>query len=374
MTFTIARVTTTPVLVPVAAGETARWVRRSHLDRTIVEIETADGLIGVGETRGLWPAKIIAQRFAPAIIGCSARDHDTIRSRCLPRQTDYGFPERDCDRLAYAAIDLALWDLRGKVDGKPLFELIGGAVRERAMFCAWGYPPDPDAGFDAADAPKAMADQAIRAIETTGARYFEFKVARYPVDCDIDTVHAVRAAVGDGIEIAVDANLSYDRETAARFLDRTRDHRLANVEEPVRSLAQTDQLARAFAVPVSTHCVDLDVVQAFPGIANTVPDICIFGGLTELMAYMEAAKRCGRGTWLRAMWELGISWAAMCHVGLASRAITRPSQSLIDYAEDDLVLGETWSVRDGGVDVPARPGLGVELDRAAVQRFRADQD
>ncbi|MGC0320863.1 glucarate dehydratase [Bradyrhizobium sp. USDA 326] len=371
MDLQIKRVTATPVLVPVIVGETARWVRRTHIDRTIVEIETADGLVGVGEARALWPAKTIMERFRPAILGLSARDFATIRARCLSARSDYGFPERDCDRLAFAAIDLALWDLVGKAESKPLYELLGGAAREQALFCAWGYPPDPQAGYDGKDVPKAIADQAVSAIEVTGSDYFEFKIARFSVDVDIKTVHAVRAVVGDQVEIAVDANMSYDGDNAARFLGETRDLRLANVEEPVRSLAEADILARTFGVPLSTHCIDLDTVRAFPNIASTVPDICVFGGVAELMAYMDAAARAKRGTWLRAMWELGLSWAAMCHVGLASRAVTRPSQSLIDYAEDDLILDDPWLLRNGGVRPPNTPGLGVTLDRAAVERYRA---
>lgn len=367
----ITRVTATPVLVPVIVSEAARWVRRDHLDRTIVEIETADGIVGLGETRGLWPAKIICERFAPLLIGANADNFSELSARCL-KSLDFGFPERHCDTLAYAAIDLALWDIAGKTQGKPLYELFGGAVRERAQFAAFGYPPDPDEGFSEKDVPRVLADQAERAVGDHGFTYFEFKIARYRSHVDISTIRAVRKAIGDAVKVGVDANQTYDEETAVEVLREVADQRLDNVEEPVRSLASMDRLAKDFGVKVSSHCVDRDVMQAFPNISASVPDICIFGSLSVLMRHMEGMSRMGRGTWLRAMWELGISWAAMCHVGVASQAISRPSQSLIDYAEDDLILGEAWSVRDGGVRVPARPGLGIELDRRALEKYRAD--
>ncbi|WP_413993286.1 mandelate racemase/muconate lactonizing enzyme family protein [Labrys okinawensis] len=371
MSNVITRVTATPVLVPVIVGEAARWVRREHLDRTIVEIETADGIVGLGEARGLWPAKTISKRFAPLLIGAKADDHDELRRRCL-RPLDFGFPERHCDTLAYAAIDLALWDIAGKTQGKPLYELLGGAVRERAQFAAFGYPPDPEEGFSEKDVPRVLAEQAEKAVEDRGATYFEFKIARYRSHVDIPTIRAVRKAVGDDFPIAVDANQTYDEETAAEVLKQVADQRLDNFEEPVRSLAGIDRLAKAFGVNVSSHCVDVDVLRAFPNIGASVPDICIFGSLSTLMRHMNDMSRMGRGTWLRAMWELGISWAAMCHVGISSSAISRPSQSLIDYAENDLIIGEPWSVHDGGVRVPARPGLGIELDRPALEKYRAD--
>jgi glucarate dehydratase len=365
----ITRVTATPVMVPIAAGGAARWVRRTHIDRTIVEIETAGGLVGVGETRTIWAANTIRDRFAPAILGLSAVDWPLIRRRCLPGRIDYGFPERDCDRLAYAAIDLALWDLRGKAEGTPLYELLGGKARDKAMFCAWGYPPDPELGFGARDVPASLAAQAERAIALTGADMFEFKVGRYDAATDVQTVKAVREALGDSIGIAVDANMAYTPEEARLFLRGAAPFGIANIEEPVRSLHEMSALGREFGVPVSTHCLDLDLAIAFPGITSIVPDIGILGGLTQTLALMDEAARRGRGTWLRAMWELGISWAAMCHVALSSSAITRSSQSLIDYAEDDLVQGEPWAVRDGGVAVPAIAGLGVTLDRDALARF-----
>jgi glucarate dehydratase len=84
----------------------------------------------------------------------------------------------------------------------------------------------------------------------------------------------------------------------------------------------------------------------------------------------------GRGHrfWLRSSWELGISWAAMCHLAIASPAIVRPSQTLINWVADDLVSGEPWLLRDGGVRPPERPGLGVELDREALARFAVPGD
>ncbi|QRM32565.1 mandelate racemase/muconate lactonizing enzyme family protein [Microvirga sp. VF16] len=367
----ITRVTATPVLVPVIVGESARWFRREHLDRTILEIETADGILGLGEARGLWPAEIISERFAPLLLGSDASDHDGLRRRCL-KPLDFGFPERHCDTLAYAAIDLALWDIAGKMQGKPLYELLGGAVRERAEFGAFGYPPNPDEGFSEKDVPRVLAKQAEKAIEDNGTTYFEFKIARYRSHVDIPTIRAVRKAVGDDFPLAVDANQTYDEETAAEVFRQVAEQRLDNFEEPVRSLAGIDRLAKAFGVKVSSHCVDADVFRALPNITASVPDICIFGNLSALMRHMEAMSQMGRGTWLRAMWELGISWAAMCHVGISSSAISRPSQALIDYAEDDLIMGEPWSVRGGGVKVPAVPGLGIELDRRALEKYRAD--
>jgi glucarate dehydratase len=76
-----------------------------------------------------------------------------------------------------------------------------------------------------------------------------------------------------------------------------------------------------------------------------------------------------RRFWLRSNGETGIGWAAMCHLGMACDALDRPSQSLIDWIEDDLIVGDPWLVRKGGVRPPDTPGLGIELDQAAFQHY-----
>ena len=129
------------------------------------------------------------------------------------------------------------------------------------------------------------------------------------------------------------------------------------------------RLRREFGVPVSTHCTDLDALKAYPEIDSMVSDPLLQGGIDGTRELMTRAVADGRRFWLRSAWELGIAWAAMCHMGLAWKPLDRPSQTLINWVADDLVVGETWLVRNGGVRPPEAPGLGVELDRAALARY-----
>src|SRR4051794_23413461 len=102
----------------------ARAVRR-HVSRTIVEITADSGLTGVGETRGEYSAAIIADRFAPALLGLEITDRRVVRQRCVPDLFDYGLVEQRLDLLAFSAIELALWDLQGKACGLPVYRLLG---------------------------------------------------------------------------------------------------------------------------------------------------------------------------------------------------------------------------------------------------------
>lgn len=368
----IAEIRAVPVRVPITRPGTMSGAKRTHAARTIVEVIAEDGTVGLGEARTGEAAAIVGERFAPALVGTDAFDRRGARARCLRTHPDYGFPEQRLDANAFSAVEIAQWDLLGKRAGLPLFALLGGAAREAAPFVAYAYAVDPDEVPDPADVPGAMAAMAIEAVARTGAGMFEFKVGVHPLDVEIAVVHAVREALGPGVALAVDANMGYSPVEAIRFLKAVAPCGLANVEEPVAGLAALAALRRADPTPVSTHCVDLDALAGYPEIDAVVPDVHGPGGIGPTLELVAALTASGRRVWLRSMWELGVSWAVMCHLGVAAPALARPAQCLIDLVSDDLVQGETWLVRDGGVRPPDRPGLGVELDREALERYRTD--
>ena len=365
----IKSVTATPVNVPVTRVGAFSRTKRTHVSRTIVEIETDGGLTGLGETRGEWSAAIISETFAARLFGLPALERHTARQACLPLRFDYGFPEQAGERNAFAAVELALWDIAGKAVGQPLFRLLGGPARARAPFVAYAYAVDPAEGHKEAEVPDIMAGIAERAVAATGAVMFEFKVGLHPVACEIETVGAARAALGPDVDLAVDANMGFSVEQARRFLAGVEKARLANFEEPVEGLAETARLSADTGVPVSTHCTDLDALRAHPAIEAVVSDLHLHGGIDGVIALMNGVTGLGKRFWLRSAWELGISWAAMCHLGMARPELDHPAQQLMDWVADDLVLGEPWLVREGGVCPPETPGLGVELDRDAMARY-----
>ncbi|MBL8705240.1 MAG: hypothetical protein JNM30_10365 [Rhodospirillales bacterium] len=110
-------------------------------------------------------------------------------------------------------------------------------------------------------------------------------------------------------------------------------------------------------------------MRPYPEIDAVASDPPLHGGIDGTLALMRAVACTGRGFWLRSTWELGIAWAVACHLGVSRGEITRAGQGLIDLVDDDLVLGEPWLVRNGGVAPPDRPGLGVALDRDALREF-----
>jgi glucarate dehydratase len=183
----------------------------------------------------------------------------------------------------------------------------------------------------------------------------------------------VREALGPAIGIALDANMGMSLASARAFLDAAAPCRIENFEEPTPRLADYVRLQEEYRISTSTHCTDLDLLayaaQGRSPIDAVVSDLHYHGGIGPIRDLAVAMTARGHRFWLRSSWELGISWAAMCHVALATPVISRPSQSLIDLVADDLIEGKPWLLCEGGVRPPDTPGLGIVLDNAAVDRY-----
>jgi glucarate dehydratase len=366
----ITRVQATPVSIPVN-----RPMVMSHggsverFTRTIIEVETDTGLVGYGETSaGVWTT-IIAEQFGPAIVGCDPRELETVRRRCLPTHLDYATPIEFVEREAFGGLEIALWDLQGKAAGLPLYRLLGGAVRQRAPFVSYAYvlPAGLEVGEE--DVPELLADYARELVAESGAWIFEFKIGANSVECDIATVWAVREALPAGVGLALDANMGLRYEDVRTLLWATRDAGIVGFEEPIPTLEGMNRIGQEFGVPISTHCTDIDALRHYPFIDGVVGSLDTLGGIAEARKLAVVAAALGKRCWLRSDPETGVLWAAMVQAGMAFPELDRPAQALIEIIEDDLIVGERWLVRQGGVRPPELPGLGIELDRQALVHY-----
>jgi len=366
----IISVRATPVTVPTKRPCAWSFGVSYGFTRTILELTSDDGRVGLGECEGSGAADLLSRRLGPKLIGLPAHDMAAAWRLCHMDLHDHGCLSDPGQVKAYAAIEMAMWDLLGKAAGKPVFELLGGAVRPRAEFGAYGYSfVLSPGGLAEEQVPEAMAAQAKQSVARSGARVFEFKVGRYSAATDVAAIRAVRKALGDAAVMGADANQALDFEGSRRLMRAAAEAGLGWFEEPVSTLGNMVRLYREFHVPISSHCTEMDTVRFYPEIAGIVGDVHVQGGIRGMMRSAAAFRAMGHQFWLRSSFELGISWAAMVHVGISCPDLTRASQSLVDYIEDDLVTGPAWLLEAGGVVPPHRPGLGVELDRDALERY-----
>jgi len=367
----ITSVRATPVSVPTTMACAWSLGVGFGVTRTVLELGTDEGPVGLGECGTSSVAALLGGKLGLQLIGLPVSDLAAAARICGYDSRHHGSISDPSLPKAYAAIEMAMLDLQGKAAGLPVFRLLGGAVRPKAEFGAYRYACHREtSGLAEKDVPAASAAAAAQAVAATGAGIYEFKIGRYSVDTDIESIRAVRAALGPDRVLGVDANQALTIDETRRLLRGLVGVRLDWFEEPVASLKEMTRLHGEFPhVALSGHCTDPEKMEFYPAIEGVVGDLHIQGGLRGLARSAAIFHALGHQFWQRSCLELGISWAAMVHVGMACPEISRGSQSLIDHMEDDLILGPPWLLSQGGVAAPEKPGLGVELDRAALDRY-----
>ncbi len=290
MDHTIARVAATPVSVPVGFD----WAGSRHVRRNpfcCVEIETRDGLVGHGVS-ALSPAPVVAAMVetvaAPVLLGRDARDIEGLWrvldwALTAPGQTGIG-----CNALS--AVDIALWDIRGKLEGLPVWKLLGGARREIPAYATCGF-----AFFDRdqlAAAGRHMVGRGYDSLKVqVGRPGLDAREAPVPLDAivaeDLSRLRSLRDAVGEGVEIAMDAGARLDLDHAVALSAAAAELGVGFFEEPLvendpRAMAE---LRRRAPVPVACGQSEGRVARFRDMIAHGAidivqPNVICCGGFT----------------------------------------------------------------------------------------------
>src|SRR5438067_63899 len=268
-----------------------------------------------------------------------------------------------------SAVEMALWDLAGKAAGKPVYELLGGRVRD-VVATKWsvsGRPPD-----EAARIARWALSQGFRAMKV--------KVGLGP-DADVERVTAVRAAIGPDIKLGVDANGGWgDPATAIAAIARLKPLGIYFVEQPIWAGDPEDMatVRRAAGIPIvadeSLYTL-ADARQLARAGACDVFSIYIgkAGGIGPAKEIADFALAHGIACTIGSNLELGVGSAAMLHLGLAHRGITPeayPCDIIGPFYYVDDILTEPLDLHAGRGVAPNRPGLGVELDHGRLERYR----
>jgi L-alanine-DL-glutamate epimerase-like enolase superfamily enzyme len=374
----ITRIETIPIRVPIKpelAIKSGRGGSHSVSPFLLVKIHTDDGLLGLGEVSctprwsgedQVTAAHFIDTYFAPLLIGESLSETADIDRLT----TKYTFPVAG-NLFTKAGIEMALWDLLGKSHSKPVYELLGGRVREFVP-TKWSV-----SGVE----PQKAAEIARWAI-SQGFTAMKVKVGIDP-DGDLARLRAVRDAVGDQLrKLGVDANGGWPTASVAvATIGRLRDTaKIAFAEQPVPA-GDHEELAavrRQIDVPVIADESLYTLADARALARAKACDVFSIyigkaGGIGPAKTIADFALAQGIACTIGSNLELGIGSAAMLHLACAHQGIT-PDHYPCDiigplYYHDD-ILQLPLSL-DAGRAVPTdRPGLGVNLDDAKVENYR----
>ncbi|MGH7320305.1 MAG: mandelate racemase/muconate lactonizing enzyme family protein [Candidatus Rokuibacteriota bacterium] len=296
--------------------------------------------------------------FAPAVIG-----EDPFRIAHLVQRMDTAL---DGVEEAKAGIEMALWDIVGKALNTPVYNLLGGKVRERVPL-SYSVPFGE---------PGAMAEYALeRARE--GHRTIKVKVGNDPA-IDIEAVRRVREAIGPERRLRVDANMAWpSAKQAIRVIRAMEPWDLELVEQPLgrRELDGMAEVRRAIGVPlmadesVRTPRDAMEVIRrGAADIANVY--VSEAGGLLNASRVFAVCEAAGVPCMIGSMPEFGIGTAAQIHLGVAMTNLGPDSDTcgVLYHAED--LLTRPLRIEGGYAYPPEGPGLGVEVDMAVVERWR----
>ena len=345
----------------------------------MVKVVAEDGSYGWGE--GYGPATVVkagVEFLSPLVLGEDPLQVEAVWQKMHLRALDYA--RRGVLVAAISAIDIALWDLRGKLLGQPVSVLLGGRRREQVKVYATGmYFVHSD------DLIGKLVDEA-RLYASQGFRALKMKVG-LGVATDVKHVRAVRQAIGADMQLMVDANHAYSLSEALSFARQIEELDISFFEEPVspedyegyRELRQRtaipiaggecEYLLAGFRHLLSNRCVDI-----------AQPDICGAGGLTETKRIAALATAFQTNV-LPHSWGTGIAFAAGLHLVSTLDIVPgrlRMPEAMLEMDRSESALRENltkpkFAIEDGRVAVPTAPGLGVDVDAEYLERYaRAD--
>jgi glucarate dehydratase len=358
----IASVEAWPVKVPLEAPYEMAPGIVAGIDRTIVRVTTSEGAVGLGEAPSPGDAEALRGELGRKLVGRDGSELLAELGRVERPPAAHRGDGKVLLRNPLAGAEIALWDLEARNAGVPLHRLLGAACRTEIAFTEYFAYRD---GLE--QSPSEIAAYCARMIQEHDSPAFEGKVGVRPVEDDIALVSQVRAAIGPTRMLRLDANMGWRLETGRQAMALLEPFDVANVEEPVGSFAEMAELRRSTAIPFSAHTPDIGLASELG-----VPDALVIGlgfcgGIAGTRRFIAECEDTGVGFWFYSG-DLGIATAAYLHIAAATAYLDRPSQSLLRWTTDDVIVGGPFSPKSGMVPVPTGPGLGVELDEDAVAR------
>lgn len=328
----------------------------------IIQIRTDEGITGIGECVGpTLPTieAIVEKEMKQFLIG-----QDPMRIEWLVRRMEE-FSRNWSLMGAYAisGIEMALFDIKGKVLCAPVYELLGGKCKEEI----------PYAGYLFIDEPERNAKIA-REYKKQGYKEIKLKVGRNLAQ-DIETLDAIRDAVGWDMKIRIDANMNWSVPTAIKWIKELKRFDLQYVEQPVPDydLEGMAAVRRAVDVPIAADEACTSVHSVMELIRHEACDVFVVyvseaGGLTRVRQIAAIADACGKwcniGTWA----ESGVATMAGAHVIMSSTNF--PFSNDTHYMlQDGDVVKEPLVIRNGSMNISRKPGLGVELDEKKLEEM-----
>lgn len=379
--------------------------------RTVLEIESDDGIVGISETHGGQANARVFEGLRPRIVGADpyrlcgiltplldglepvagVRRSDGIPGDRSQTRRVPGENPVDAGARAYSAIEMACLDLIGRSVGTPICDLLGGRVRDEVPFSAYLFYKHAGGGGDGARdeygeclTPAAMVRQAKQMVGQYGFRSIKLKAGVLDPSEEIDTIKELHTAFGASVPLRLDPNCAWSVQTSIR-VGRALKKELAGggyLEDPAPGLDGMAAVRRGLIeagvqTPLASNVAvtsfdHLPAVVAAGGVQIVLCDPHYWGGFRQIQHLSKVCRTFDIGLSMHSNSHLGVSLMAMAHAAAAAPHLTYACDTHYPWqsADDEVVAGGRVPFVNGAVRIPDRPGLGVDLDHDQLARGR----
>lgn len=343
----------------------AKWSGGTRLSAPafILEMHTDEGIIGLGECVGpTIPviAAIVTEELSQFLIGQNPLNTELL----VRRMEEFARNWLQLGAYAISGLEMALLDIKGKWLNTPVYHLLGGQCKKEI-----GY-----AGYLFIDEPEINAKRALD-YKNQGYSEIKIKIGR-DLDQDVNSLAAIRDAVGWDMKIRVDANMNWNVPTAIKWIKEIQKFKIMYVEQPVPDYDLDGMAAvrRAVDVPIAADESCSSVERVLEMIKRDSCDVFVVyvseaGGLSRARTIASIADACGKwctmGTWA----ETGVATIAGAHVIASSANFVFYNDSHYMLQTDDIIT-EPLQIIKGKITLSDKPGLGVSLDEVKLEKFK----
>jgi glucarate dehydratase len=364
-----ATTVTVPLLAPLRHANGCHWGR---FVRTIVEVETDDGIVGLGEMGGGGEsAEAVFRAMKQYLLG-----HDPLRLEAMrflianPTASLYNNRTQ-----VLAALEFACLDILGQRWGVPVCDILGGRLRDRVPFAAYCFfrYPDPRTGSGEVRTVDQVVANARSLKEQYGFTTFKMKAGVFHPDWELEAYRALAAAV-PGQSVRFDPNGAWSTEQAIRFGQAIEGLRNDYLEDPVYGLNGMRRVRQMVRVPLATNTVVVNFEQLSANVLDTAVDVILldttfWGGIRPCIKAAGVCETFQLGVAVHSSGELGIQLASMLHLGAVIPNLSFAADAHYHHLTDDIIEGGLLPYSGGSIAVPNGPGLGVRLNRDKLREY-----
>ncbi len=380
----IVQMNVTPIAISDPPLLNAAGLHAPFALRTIVELQTDEGIYGLGEIPGGERISSKLEQSKASVINRDPFDLNPLYKALAEQFSDHNARQLSA---IYSAIEVACFDLMGKATGRPVVDLLGGKARAKVDFSAYlfykyggaggnlGFLTSPTAkGWEAARQAEALDAQGIVAqakamCSTYGFKSIKLKGGALAPEQEVEAIFALRDAFGKDTPLRLDPNAIWSYETALKY-GKELEGILEYYEDPVRSQVSMAKLRKELTIPLATNMCTTSFEALPSSIALGSEDIILsdhhfWGGLRATVELGRICQTFGRGLSMHSNSHVGISLAAMAHVAAAVANLDFACDTHYPWQYEDVVVNPP-AFHDGAITIPESAGLGVELDRDAL--------